>query len=316
MSNSEIWAKALDLNPAGEDLIANLLCHIRNAILEAGYLSRSRITRGILEAYRPLCFEDELLRSSEDKAIGLLMSTGDIDELATGAGRGYAATPPRRIVWGGSHDAVLGAVETSSLQTVRRVSSGSADLVSIPLHIELGRPAWRNALVELGGGDRVAGDAMVLSEYTRSLATSGDRYSLEEPNALSVLSQSGDYFGAPDVPSGRWARVDRNGIFPAVIEQGYTKRRVLLAVSDDGATVWEPPNRDIWNWIVVGETLAAGQSVWRYNKSNETLDFLTPPPRQALRAALLTGEQLGAWTWRVAPQAHAVIAEILGSPRP
>ena len=41
---------------------------------------------------------------------------------------------------------------------------------AIPLLRELGRPAWRDALVELGGSDEPAGDARALSDYARTLA--------------------------------------------------------------------------------------------------------------------------------------------------
>lgn len=313
MSNAELWAEAL--NFSGQDALqASVLRHVRDAVREGGYVRRGRITSGIKESFRPLAQDEQALRSAIDDAIGLLMRAGDLDELATGAGRGYAATPPRRIIWGGSDDVVLGGVDLSSGETVRHAAAAANDLIAIPLVLELGRPAWRDGLVELGGGDHPAGNATALSGYVRALTTSGERYSLEQPSAVCVLSGTGDFFGSPDGPTGRWARVEHDGFFPAVVESGYTKRRVMLAIDGGAATLWEPPSRDIWDWIVVGETLAAGQPVWRYDKSSQQLDFLTPPPRQAERGALLTGEQISPWSWRVDAQAHAIIAGLLGVP--
>lgn len=318
MSDAGQWAEALHLPPAGDLLAASVLRHIRDAVREAGYVSRGRITSGIKEAFRPLGIEEEALRIAIDDTIGLLMRSGDIDELATGAGRGYAPTPPRRLVWGGADDVVLGSIAISAGDTIRRHLPGASDsdVVAMPLIIELGRPAWRDALVELGGADQPEGDATALSGYAQALASSGERYSLDEPNALSVLSGDGAFFGTADGPSGRWARATSSGFFPAVIASGYRKRQVLLSIDDGSATLWEPPSRDLWNWIIVGFTLSRGQPVWRYDRAAETLEFLTPPPRQAERAALLTGEQLSAWSWRVDNHVQNIIAGLLGSPRP
>lgn len=317
MSGSGQWAEVLHLPQEGDPLGASVLRHIRDAVREAGYVSRGRITSGIKEAFRPLGIEEEALRVAIDDSIGVLMRSGDIDELATGAGRGYAPTPPRRLVWGGADDVILGSVAISSGERVRRLSAGASDsdVVATSLLIELGRPAWRDALVELGGADQPEGDATALSGYAQALAGSGERYSLDEPNAVSVLSGDGAFFGSADGPSGRWARAMDGGFFPAVIASGYRKRQVLLAIDDGSATLWEPPSRDIWHWIIVGFTLARGQPVWRYDRATETLDFLTPPPRQAERAALLAGEQLSAWSWRIDAHVQDIIAGLLGFPR-
>lgn len=315
MSNSPQWADVLHLQTE-ERLAASVLRHIRDAIREGGYVSRGRITAGIREAYRPLGIAEDTLRAAIDDAIGALMRSGDIDELATGAGRGYAPTAPRRLVWGGADNVVLGAVALSSGDPVRRLPvDDRTELIAAPLHVELGRPAWRDALVELGGADQPQHDARALSDYARALASSGERYSLEEPQNLAVLSGSGAYFGSPDGPSGRWARADRDGCFAATISGGYQKRRVILAIENGKATVWEPPTRDIWHWIIVGITLSAGQPVWAVNREAETFEFLSPPPRQVERAALLTGHQVAPWSWRLDDQARNVIESLLGSPR-
>lgn len=317
MSNAALWAENLNFSGEAEQLRGNVLRHVRDAVRDAGYVSRGRITSGCKEAYYPLAIEDEALRTAIDEAIGLLMRCGDIDELATGAGRGYAPTPPRRIVWGGADDTILGGAAVSSDKTVRHLGDAAvlAEYIAIPLLRELGRPAWRDALVELGGRDEPAGDARALSDYARTLTGSGERFALDEPNKVAVLSGSGGYYGFPHDVSGRWARASDEGFYPAVIESGFTKRRVLLAVRDGAATLWEPPSRDVWHWIIVGFTLGQGAPVWKYDTERETLEFLTPPPRQAERAAMLTGAQLSPWSWRVDAEAHSIIAGLLGAPR-
>lgn len=317
MTNAALWAEALGYSGEADQLRGNVLRHIRDAVRDAGYVSRGRITSGCKEAYRPLGIKDEALRTAIDEAIGLLMRSGDIDELVTGAGRGYAPTPPRRIFWGGADDTILGGASLSSDQAVRHLGDATAlvDYLSIPLLSELGRQAWRDTLVELGGSDEPAGDARALSDYARALASSGERFALDEPNKVAVLSGSGDYYGSPHEVSGRWARATSEGFFPAVIESGFTQRRVLLAIRDGAATLWEPPSRDVWHWIIIGFTLDQGAPVWTYDAASETFAFLTPPPRQAERAAMLTGVQLSPWSWRVDVEAHGIIAGLLGVPR-
>lgn len=316
MSNVALWAETLQFASEPGELRGNVLRHIRDAVRDAGYVSRARITSGCKEAYRPLGVEDEALRAAIDEAIGLLMRSGDIDELATGAGRGYAPTPPRRIIWGGADDAILGGTAISSDETVRHLNDAAAlaEFIAIPLLRELGRPAWRDALVELGGSDEPAGDARILNNYARALTSSGERFTLAEPNKVAVLSGSGGYYGFPRDLTGRWARASDEGFYPAVIESGFTQRRVLLAIADGAATLWEPPSRDIWQWIVVGFTLGQGAPVWNYDRATETFEFLTPPPRQAERAAMLTGAQLSPWSWRVDAGAQSIIAGLLGAP--
>jgi hypothetical protein len=316
MSNVSLWADVLRLD-GEETLPGSVLRHIRDAIREAGYVSRGRITSGIKEAYRPFAITDDILRAAIDDAIDVLMRSGDIDELATGAGRGYAPTPPRRLVWGGADNVVLGGAALSSSKPIRRLLEDSGiDLIATPLSLELGRPAWRDALVELGGVDQPEDDATTLSRYAQMLAGSGERYSLDEPETLAVLNGTGAYFGTPDGPSGRWGRAKDDGCFPATISGGYRKRCVILAIENGKATVWEPPTRDIWHWIIVGTTLSAGQPVWALNHAAGTFEFLTPPPRQVARAAELTGAQVNAWSWRLDDKARGIIESLLGSPRP
>jgi len=317
MSNATLWADTLEYSGEAEQLRGNVLRHIRDAVRDAGYVSRGRVTSGLKEAYRPLAIDGEALRTAIDDAIRLMMRSGDIDELATGAGRGYASTPPRRIVWGGADDTILGAARISSDRIVRHLGDLAAleEFIEIPLLSELGRPAWRDVLVELGGSDEPVGDARALSGYVRSFTSSGERFALDEPNRVAVLSGTGKYYGFPHDVSGRWARPADEGFYPAVIESGFNNRRVLLEIQNGEATLWEPPSRDAWHWVIVGFTLDQGAPVWDYDTATRTLEFLTPPPRQAERAAMLTGEQLSPWSWRVDAEAHGVIADLLGAPR-
>lgn len=317
MTLANIWSAAIgfDSDDNGAPAIATVVAHIRAAVAEAGFVSRGRITTGLKEAYRPLWQDQDVLAEQIDAALDRMLLSGDLEEHATNAGRGYAVTPPRLIDWGGHAVSLLGASQFGS-GIVRRfpVETPPTDLIRIPLLEELGRPEWRNALVELGAADAPDEDARALFEFSKALAASGERYSLDEPNAVAVVSGRAEYFGRADpVPSGRWHRVDSDGFFPAAIRTGYSLKNVVLHVAGKETTLWQPPSRDIWRWIVVGQTLAQGDPVLRYDVASGVLDFLTPPPRQAERAALLTGEQEAPWSWRVDASAYAAIAALMGS---
>lgn len=315
----DAWSEAIgsSVDENGAPAIATIVGYIRAAVAEAGFVSRGRITSGLKEAYRPLGLDETVLRERTDAAIDLMLLSGDLEEHATSAGRGYAATPPRLIHWDSTAVSLIGASDLGT-GSVRRFPTGAAPggLVRIGLSEELGRAEWRNALVELGGADAPEGDARALFAFSQALAASGERYSLDEPNAVAVVSGRAEFFGRADpAPSGRWRRVEADGSFPAAIRTGYTLKNVVLHVAGKETTLWQPPSRDIWRWIVVGQTLAQGDSVLRYDPASGVLDFLTPPPRQAERAALLAGEQRTAWSWTLDASAYAVIAALMGSPR-
>jgi hypothetical protein len=319
MTMMDAWSEAIGYTPDDTDsqLLAAIVENIRSAVFEAGFVSRGRITSGLKEAYRPFDLDEIMIREKTDAAIDLMLLSGDLEEYTTSAGRGYAGTPPRLINWAGDHVTLLG---TSSLGTgiVRQFSAETApdDGVTIALDDELGRPEWRNALVELGGADAPGSDARALFAFSQALAASGERYSLDEPNAVAVVSGRSEFFGRSDpAPSGRWSRVEADGFYPAAIRTGYTIKNVVLHVGGMQTTLWQPSTRDIWRWIVVGQTLAQGDPLLRYDPTSGVLDFLTPPPRQAERAALITGEKLKPWSWRMDLRAYAVIAKLMGSPR-
>ncbi|MDX2101888.1 MAG: hypothetical protein SF002_05045 [Alphaproteobacteria bacterium] len=317
MTLGETWNSAIsyETDETGAPALATVVAHIRAAVAEAGFVSRGRITSGLKEAYRPLGQDQAVLGKQIDAALDRMLLSGDLEEHTTSAGRGYAASPPRLIDWGGRAVSLLGASHFGR-GTVRRFPADTppAGLISIPLLEELGRPEWRNALVELGSTDAPDGDARVLFEFSQALAASGERYSLDEPNAVAVVSGRAEYFGRADpVPSGRWRRVEADGFFPAAIRTGYNLKYIVLQVAGKEATLWQPPSRDIWRWIVVGQTLAQGDPVLRYDQASGVLDFLTPPPRQAERVALLTGEQQATWSWQVDASAYAAIAALMGS---
>jgi hypothetical protein len=315
------WGEAIGFarDETGKPALATVLHHVRSAIIEAGFVSRGRITSGLKEAYRPFAIDDGVMKDVIDEVLRLLRLSGDVDEFSTGAGRGYAATPPRRVIWGGDEVALLGAMTSGPADAiVRRVSAAECDeaIASMTLADELGRPDWRSALVELGAADAPGETAAALFSVARTLAASGDRYSLDEPQAVAVVSGRGEFFGRADnAPSGRWKRFAGDGCFPAAIQSGFATRNVVLNISGGEATLWQPPNRDLWRWIVVGATLVGGDPVLRYDPGSAKLDFLTPPPRQAERAALLAGTQIGPWSWTIERNAYSVLASLMGPPR-
>jgi hypothetical protein len=320
MSATDTWAQAIafERDVDGQLRLPSVLNHIRSAVVEAGFISRGRITRGLKEAYGPFDVEETALTAKIDEAIELLRLSGDLDEFNTSAGRGYAATPPRRVDWGDSQVAVLGATAiASSPVIVRRLAASETDdtMMNVRLDDELGRPDWRSALVELRAADTPGGNAADLFNASRTLAASGDRYSLDEPQRVAVVSGRGEFFGrAENAPSGRWKRVDQDGCFPAAIRSGFITRYVVLSISGDSATLWQPPTFDLWRWIVVGATLAAGDPVLRYDRTTHALDFLTPPPRQAERVVLLTGDRTGPWSWMIDDKAYGSLVRLIGTP--
>lgn len=319
MSAGEAWARAIafSADDDGGPTLETVVTHIRDAVFEAGFVSRGRITSGLKEAYRPFGLDEALIRERIEAALNLLLLSGDLDEYTTSVGRGYAGTPPRLVYWGGETKTLLGT-SISGTGVVRRQSAGllrGETAAQISLSDELGRPEWRNALVELGGADAPDGDARNLFTLSQALAASGERYSLDEPTAVAVVGGRAEFFGRADPsPSGRWRRVESDGFFPAAILTGYSYKNVVLHVAGKDTTLWQPPSRDMWCWIVVGQTLALGDPVLRYNPESEILDFLTPPPRQAERAALITGIRQGAWSWKVEPRVYAEISALMGFP--
>ncbi|MGO8546124.1 hypothetical protein ACC732_15670 [Rhizobium ruizarguesonis] len=320
MSVGEAWAKAIAFSASedGGPTLETVITHIRDAVFEMSFVSRGRITTGLKEAYRPLGLGEDLLRERIEAALDLLLLSGDVDEFTTSAGRGYAGTPPRLVYWGGKTKTLLGTslFETGIVRHLSIDSIGNETAAQISLSEELGRPEWRNALVELGGVDVPDGDARHLFSFAQTLTASGERYSLDEPTAVAILSGRGDFFGRTDPsPSGRWRRIEAEGCFPASILTGYSHREVMLNISGRDATLWQPPSRDIWRWIIVGQTLTLGDPVLHYDPTTETLEFLTPPPRQAERAALITGTQKTPWSWNLEPNAYEEIEALMGSPR-
>ncbi|ESY18279.1 MULTISPECIES: hypothetical protein [unclassified Mesorhizobium] len=318
MNEFKDWASAIGMETDDKGLpsLGTVIGHIRGAVVETGFVSRGRITNGLKEAYRPFAIDETALRSVVDEALRILLLSGDVDEFTTGAGRGYATTPPRRVHWGSDQVALLGgAVGADSHASVRRSPASNADeaTISSALVDELGRPEWRSALVEIGAADASEEGASALFAFAQTLAASGERCSLDEPQTVAVLGGRGRYFGQGDSAplSGRWQRVAGDGCFPAVITSGYVRRQVVLSVLGGMATLWEPQSRDLWNWVAVGATLAAGDPALSFDPSTGRLDFLTPPPRQIERAALLTGTQLGSWSWEIDANSYAVIAGLI-----
>lgn len=318
MTTVDSWAQAIGLqrDENGQPALVSVVSHIRNAIVEAGFVSRGRITRGLKEAYGPFNLDQSVLIAKIDESLELLRLSGDIDEFHTSAGRGYAATPPRRVDWGGSEVAVLGATSLATSPTVVRhiaSSENEESLANVQLDGELGRPDWRSAIVELGGADASDSNPSALFNLSQALAASGERYSLDEPQRVAVVNGRSEFFGrADDAPSGRWKRIGEDGCFAAAIRTAFSRRFVVLSIAGNSATLWQPPTPDVWRWIVVGATLALGDPVLRYDRTKGALDFLTPPPRQAERIALLTAHRTGPWSWRIDDKAYGALARIMG----
>jgi hypothetical protein len=318
MTATDPWAQAIgfERDQDGQPALASVLNHIRCAIVEAGFVSRGRITRGLKETYGPFNVDGSALTAKIDDALELLRLSGDIDEFHTGAGRGYAVTSPRCVNWGGGDVAVLGATTIAASPTiVRRIAASESreDLLNVQLGNELGRPDWRSMLVELGGADEPQGNATVLFKLSQALAASGERYALDEQQQVAVVSGRGEFFGRPEnAPSGRWQPVRGDGCFPAAIHAPFSTRLVVLSIVGNKATLWPAATVDIWRWIVVGATLALGDPVLRYDRTTGALDFLTPPPRQAERLVLLTGHRTGTWSWRIDEKAYGMLANIMG----
>lgn len=316
MSGFDDWAKAIDAEctPQGQLTLCTVISHIRCAVVETGFISRGRILNGLKEAYRPLETDGVSLKENIDDALRLLLLSGDLDEFSTPEGRGYTVTPPRRVEWGASQVALLGAFSDAHEKAiVRRASTVDSDQVGIVVTLasELGRPGWRTALVDLQATDLPAADASALFAQARMLAASGERYTIEDPRNVAILSGRGRFFGqAENAPSGRWERPPRDGCFPAVIGSGYARRYVVLSISGNATTLWQPPSRDLWYWVVIGATLAARDPPHSYDSVTHRLDFLTPPPLQIQRAALLTGIKVGPWSWEVDAEAFGTIASL------
>ncbi len=319
MRNVAGWSEAIGfvMDEEEQPSLETVVEHIRSAVIETGFTSRGRITTGLKEAYRPFDIDDATVRNKIEAALGTLLLSGDLEEYTTSAGRGYASTPARRIHWGGDQAALLGSSIPGAglVRRVPRSEQPDADAISVALRDELGRAEWRDALVELGGADAPIADARELYAFSRALAASGERYSFDEPDAVAVVSGRGDFFGRSEsTPNGRWRRPHGDGTHAAIIRTGYLWRNVVLHMDGKDATLWEAPTRDWWCWIVIGQTLAQGDPVLRFDPPTGRLDFLTPPPRQAERAALITGSRLGRWSWKVDPDAYAIIAALTGHP--
>lgn len=321
MSHTDAWAEAIDFEHdlEGGPTLGTVLKHVRTAIFEMGFVTRSRIVNGLNEAYRPFEVSRDIVRSRVEEALSQLVLLGEVDRYQTAAGQSYAATPPRVIDWGGGLLAVLGSAPDALDSDVRRVERDYAHKLAIPkisLNEELGRADWRTALVSLGGSDALDIGPQEIFRYASILAASGERFAADRPADTAVLSGSGDFFGrAERAPDGRWRRIETDGTFPGRTRTAYAWRDIVVRIEDGEATLWSAPDRDCWNWIVLGATLQQGDPVMRYDELSRTLTFLTPPPRQLERAVRLAGEQLGPWRWQVDPLVVSTLKSLLSLPQ-
>ena len=317
----EAWADAIGygVDPDGAPAVDGLCRTLRSAVFHSGFVTLARLTSGLREAYSPLGVSDTALTSPAAEAIRLLVLTGDVEEFSTAAGRAYASTPPRSVVWGGEQVALLGALdlklESNGVRRVARSAIGSVAAAEVTLAEELGRAEWSLRLVELGGADAGDGDASALAQFAAACAASGDRYVDDPYSPAVVLSGRGDYFGDPrNAPGGRWRRIGDLGTFPAVVKDAYRSRRVVMHLDETGTRVWTPADHDLWRWIVVASTLAQGDEVLRYAPDTGLMNFLTPPPRQLERAARLAGTQVSPWIWRLDAAAFDIVSSLIHPP--
>lgn len=314
------WAETIgaSLDDSGSPTPADIASHIRSAVRAAGSLRRGQITRGLNESYAPFEIEDGALRASLDRVLQELVLIGDLTELQTASGAAYILTPPRLVVIDNDRATVLGAsnLEPGEAHTARQLVASDwpspESMLRVDVRTELGIADWRLHLVENGGVDAPLGTAETLFSHVARLSTGGDRLETLTADQVRVLSGRQGYFGRYDgpQPDGRWQPAAGDGTFCAVRHAGHRWRPCVLSIADGRATVWEPEGWELWQWAIVGQTIAAGDPVCRYDE--ETLEFsaLVPLPRQVRRLLTLGGEPTGSWRWR-APWAVGTAAEAL-----
>lgn len=302
------WAEAIGatLNDSGSPTRADIASHIRSAVRAAGSLRRGQITRGMNESYAPFEIEDGVLRTSLDRVLQELVLIGDLTELKTASGAAYILTPPRLVVIDDDRAIVLGAsnLEPGGAYTARQLVSSDwpspESMPRIDVRAEFGIADWRLHLVEVGGVDAPLGTAETLFSHAVRLSTGGDRLETLTADKLRVLTGRQAYFGRYDgpQPDGRWQQAAGDGAFCAVRHAGHGWRPCVLSIHDGRAAVWEPEGWELWQWAIVGQTIAVGDPVCRYDEESLEFSALVPLPRQVRRLLTLAGEPTGSWRWR------------------
>lgn len=315
------WSEAIGFEPDenGQPSIATIVEHIRNAVIEAGFVSRGRMTSGLKESYRPLRVDEGLVAQRMDQALDVLTKTGDFIELTTATGRAYAPSQARRVIISEDRHVLLGAANHGDYSgIVRRGPSSAVSAEPIPvrtLDAEIGLAEWRLALVELGGSDSSEDGAASLYDFARALASSGEYLRLADAD-IAVLSGRGDFFGSFDkLPSGRWQNPGAAGSFPAAIRKQYGASFVVLNSEGSHGSIWQPQSRDLWRWAALGFTLSVGDPIYRFDQQTRIVKFLVPLPRQLERLMLLSARLETTWSWVVTDATIRVLENLVGKPR-
>lgn len=320
MSAAE-WADAIGvtLDEAGAPLQSDIATQIRSAILATGTLRRGQITRGLNEAYAPFNLTESVIRSSIDQVLDDLVLIGDLTELKTASGAAFILTPPRLVVIDEERAALLGASahEGGGGSIARQLApddwpSGEATLRTY-LRDELGLPDWRVGLVKAGGLDAPLGTAETLFAHLVRLSAGGERLEILTPDKVRVLAGSQSYFGRYDAPQleGRWHAATADGDFCAARHVGHGWRQCMLSVRAGRASIWEGDDPDLWRWAVVGQTLASGASLYRYDPEAGEFAMHVPPPRQVRRLLALGAMSVGPWRWRAGQSVVTAAGELL-----
>lgn len=298
-----LWSEAIEFeaDEGGKPTLATVVNHVRSAVIEAGFVTRGRITSGLKEAYRPMRVNETVLGQRRDEALGLLTKTGDLIQLTTATGRAFAASQARRVILSEGQHALLGAVEHSAFSgTVRRGPASAMNMDSIAtvsIEAEIGMPDWRLFLAEFGGTDDPNGGSRSFFAFAASLARSGQPIRIDDSD-IAILSGRGDFFGSFDKPvSGRWQSPGASGCFPAVIRKPFGSTLIIVAVDGSEASFWQPPSRDVWRWATIGFTLSLGDPIYRVDQQTGIAKFMVPLPRQLERLMLLASRQEATWSW-------------------
>lgn len=319
--NAADWAEVIGatLDDSGLPTRADMASHIRSAVRAAGSLRRGQITRGMNESYAPFQAEDGALRASLDRVLQELVLIGDLTELKTANGAAYILTPPRLVVVDDDRATVLGAsnLEPGGACIARQLVASDwpspESMLRVNVRAEFGIADWRLHLVEIGGVDAPLGTAETLFSHVAHLSMGGDRLETLTADKVRVLSGRQAYFGRYDGPQsdGRWQLAAGDGAFCAVRHAGHGWRPCVLSVHDGRATIWEPEGWELWQWAIVGQTIAAGDPVCRYDEESSEFSALVPLPRQVRRLLTLAGEPTGSWRWRTPRAAGSAVETLL-----
>ena len=217
--------------------------------------------------------------------------------------RGYAAAPCRlgRQHGRSARRRRLGVIAGHCSPDAGRASD-CLTMMNVRLDDELGRPDWRSALVDLGGADAPGWRSRALSSPMRRKRWPQAASDIRSTSLNAWRSSAGQAsFSAEPKTRHRAveAGVEQTAASPRAIRSGYITHTLFCHVGEwrgdaVAAAQLRPLALDRRR-----RDLGTGDPVLRYDPTTRALDFLTPPPRQAERVALLTGDRTGPWSWRI-----------------